>query len=142
MCLTTNPVGCTLGVMMNFEEWLPVDGYEGFYDVSDLGRVRRVQTGHVLATRLHEHGYLEVTLWRWNKRKHKKLHRLVAEAFIPNPENKPEVNHKAVLEKANNCVSNLEWATRLENLQHAIDSGHECAARFITDEVIAAECAA
>lgn len=67
-------------------------------------------------------GYHRVTLYKDNKPKHCPVHRLVAETFIPNPENKPTVNHIDG-NKANNSISNLEWSTHSENSQHAYDNG-------------------
>lgn len=67
-------------------------------------------------------GYLRVSIWVENKSYQKLAHRLVAEKFIPNPENKPCVNHKDGI-KTNNCVINLEWCTVSENTKHAYDTG-------------------
>lgn len=85
-------------------------------------------TGVVYSTRQHKHrklkpqishnGYLSVSLCVDGKKQSKRINRLVAEAFIPNPENKPEVNHKNG-NKKDNRVANLEWATRSENIQHS-----------------------
>ena len=107
------------------EEWRDIKGYEGIYQVSNLGRVksleRIVNTCNAYKT-LYEkqlkiyvskNGYLHVSL----QRKNKLVHRLVAEAFIPNPENKPQVNHKNEV-KQDNRVENLEWVSARENINY------------------------
>lgn len=99
------------------EIWKDIEEYEGFYQISTLGRVKRVATGRILKNGKNRGGYLYVDLCKNGKRKNHKIHRLVAKAFIPNPENKPEVNHVDE-DKTNNMVSNLEWSTRKENLNH------------------------
>lgn len=111
------------------EIWRPVKGYEGFYEVSNRGRVRSVGRwvtyadgrnyfleGHILKpSRNKKTGYLLVALSRDDKRRLLYIHRLVAMAFIPNPENKPQVNHLDE-NPSNNDVYNLEWATAKENV--------------------------
>lgn len=110
------------------EEWKDVKGYEGIYMVSTLGRVKSLERREVtkagwsrrrnsfILKGSHGQGrYTSVQLGNGNGRL---THRLVAEAFIPNPENKPEVNHKNKDNK-DNCVSNLEWCTRSENMLHS-----------------------
>lgn len=101
------------------EIWMPVVGYEGFYEVSSLGRIRSLRFGKIMiqekSKRFH---YLSIGLKLPGvKKKLIRVHRLVANAFIPNPENKPYVNHKDH-DKRNNCVSNLEWCTHAENMAH------------------------
>lgn len=101
------------------EIWKPIEGYEGIYEVSDQGRVRNVKRGgRLLSCVKVAHGYLCVSLYKDGKQRMLLVHRLVALAFIPNPENKEQVNHKD-LDKTNNTVGNLEWVTRDENLKHA-----------------------
>ena len=89
--------------------------------VSDNGDVRRIGSNKNCSTRDRK-GYLAVDLYENGERKTKRVHRLVAEAFIPNPDNKTEVNHKDG-NKLNNNVSNLEWVTSKENVRHAWDNG-------------------
>ncbi|WZP34249.1 HNH endonuclease [Enterococcus phage vB_Efm3_KEN20] len=99
------------------EIWKDIEGYEGVYHVSNLGRVKRVATNRVLQPYRNKVGYLLVYLCKNGKRKTHRIHRLVAQSFIPNPENKPEVNHLDE-NKINNMVSNLEWSTRKENCNY------------------------
>ena len=104
------------------EEWRPVVGYEGLYEVSNIGRVRsldrfyyRLHKGKVLSPTKDRYGYLTVTLNCNGKSKTIKIHRLVAQAFLPNPDNLPQVNHKDE-DKTNNNVDNLEWCTAKYNV--------------------------
>lgn len=116
------------------EIWKDVKGYEGMYQVSSYGRIRRIgdysnQITHWKSEKIlkpceKDNGYLIVSLSLNNKSKMKYVHRLVAEAFIPNIENKKTVNH-IDLDRTNNNVSNLEWATYKENNAHAIKKMHE-----------------
>lgn len=99
------------------EIWKDIEGFEGLYQVSNLGRVKSSYTNRVLKGYKDTCGYLLVGLYKNNIRSSKKIHRLVAQAFIPNHENKPEVNHIDE-NKTNNIVSNLEWMTAKENSNH------------------------
>lgn len=102
------------------EIWRDIDGYEGKYQVSNWGRVRNVKRNIIIKPYLNHKGYEKVSLSRGTKGntdKHR-VHRLVALAFIPNPNDLPQVNHKDG-NKRNNSVSNLEWCTNLQNAQHA-----------------------
>ena len=119
------------------EIWKDIKNYEGLYQVSNLGRVKsvdriitmkndvyinnkvRFQKGKILQPHISNHGhYLALTLCKNNKRHTKRVHRLVAETFIPNPDNLPEVNHIDG-DKFNNTVKNLEWCTDRQNKDHA-----------------------
>lgn len=120
---------------MEEEIWKDIKDYEGLYQVSNLGNVRsldRIITfkngtkqffkGKILKQKLDKNGYLRVTLTKNNHLSLKQVHRLVGIAFIPNPENKPTINHKKGI-KTDNRVSQLEWATYQEQTQHAIKTG-------------------
>ena len=106
----------------NMEEWKEIKGFEGVYEISNLGNVKRVETQLVLKTRKHSAGYFSICLWKDGKDSYRFIHRLVAIAFIENLENKKEVNHKDGV-KTNNSIENLEWSTPKENQQHAVSIG-------------------
>lgn len=99
------------------EIWKDIEGYEGLYQVNNLGRVKRVTTGRVLKGMKDKCGYLTVDLYKNGSKSKKKIHRLVAQAFISNPESKPQVNHIDE-NKTNNMISNLEWSTAKENTNY------------------------
>lgn len=121
---------------MRKEIWKDVVGYEGLYKVSNLGRIKRTLkiTRWVLKNKLYKRidkekvlyqeknttGYKVIRLHKNGEVLKRGVHRLVAEAFIPNPYNKKTVNHKDG-NKQNNCVENLEWATYRENNKHSYD---------------------
>lgn len=96
------------------EIWKRIKDYEDLYEVSDWGSVRNCQTGLVLKPYINSCGYKNVKLYKAGKRKRFSVHRLVAEAFIPNPKNLPQVNHKNE-DKTDNRVENLEWCTNKYN---------------------------
>lgn len=114
------------------EEWKDISGYENFYKVSNLGRVISLpyidkrgfkRTQKFIQLNTDRNGYKRVGLTgNNNKRKYLSVHRLVAQAFIPNPDNKPQVNHKDS-DRSNNSVTNLEWVTSSENNTHAYKFG-------------------
>lgn len=106
------------------EEWKDIKDYEGLYQVSSLGNVRSLYYNkeRILADRFNKTGYLSVILSKKGKYKSFKVHRLVAQAFIPNLDNKPQVNHIDG-NKKNNNVNNLEWVTIKENINHSWRTG-------------------
>lgn len=121
------------------EEWRPIKGYEGYYEVSNLGRVRSLdryvthsrnpafkslRKGVIKTLGDNGNGYKIASCSKQGKhtRRSEKVHRLVAAAFIPNPECKKQVNHKNGI-KSDNRVENLEWCTSRENVRHAIETG-------------------
>ena len=116
------------------ENWKPIKGLEGLYEVSDTGKVRSlprttlykdgrvgIHKGRERKQQLNKKGYLAIDLSVESKQVRRLVHRLVAEAFIPNPDNKEQVNHIDG-NKQNNHVDNLEWTTNEENALHANDN--------------------
>lgn len=99
-----------------------VKGYEGLYTVDALGNIFSLKRNKKLIPCEDKFGYMKVCLSNKGKEKQKKIHRIVAEAFIPNPLNKPQVNHIDG-NKKNNCVWNLEWCTNSENMHHMYECG-------------------
>ncbi len=116
------------------EVWKDIMGYENYYQVSNMGAVRSkdrelksgigkfVKRGRTLKAQPNANGYLRINLKIPNKRKYVFVHRLVAVAFVPNPSNKPCVNH-VDSNFLNNRADNLEWVTQKENMRHAIKKG-------------------
>lgn len=99
------------------EEWIPIEGYEGYYEISSLGRVYSIRRNIILKNKISPTGYARVNLSVNGIAKHHAVHRLVANAFIKNPDNKPTVNHINE-NKLDNSVENLEWATNAEQNVH------------------------
>lgn len=98
------------------EIWKNIDGFEN-YQVSIWGNIRN--KNRILTPYVTQKGYLKIGLSKNGKNYKKRVHRLVAEAFIPNPHNLPQVNHKDGNPK-NNSITNLEWCTNQENKSHAM----------------------
>lgn len=108
------------------EEWKSIPGYEGLYEVSSYGRVRSLdrydrrncfRKGRILKQNNDGRGYMSIELCLNSKIKRYLVHRLVAQAFIPNPDNLPEVNHKDE-NPENNSVTNIEWCNRSYNINY------------------------
>lgn len=110
---------------MYSEEWQPITGYEGLYEISKGGVVRSFHKRHherFISPRIDRDGYLALRLHKNGKSETKFVHRLVASAFIKNPDNKPQVNHINGI-KRDNSIENLEWVTASENSKHAFALG-------------------
>lgn len=111
---------------MKQEIWKQVENFEN-YEISTHGRIRKnYKNGKVkyLKPMVTHKGYLVVELWKKGKRKRVKVHRLVAKAFIENPNNLPQINHKD-MNKKNNNVENLEWITNRDNCIHYHQNKHK-----------------
>jgi len=122
--LTLNEAGIIFYTMEIFRN---IKGYEGLYQISNLGRVKSLLRKRVIVRRILSPskggwGYYHVTLCKNGESKNAKIHRLVALCFMSNPKNKPEINHKNGI-KADNRIENLEWVTKSENELHAYKNG-------------------
>lgn len=120
---------CDIDNKWKFEQWKDIIGYEGLYAISNLGRVKSANyngtnTERIMKSRVGMVGYVIINFHKDFKRKTKTIHRLLAIHFIPNPENKKEVNHIDG-DKSNCKIENLEWCTRSENKIHAFKLGLE-----------------
>lgn len=117
---TSSWSGCKKSEKMIKETWRSVEGW-GMYHVSNMGRVRSHKFGtvRILKPSPGSGGYLQVAFTQLGRSKKFLVSRLVAKAFLPNPESKPQVNHKD-FDISNNRATNLEWSTIQENLFHAV----------------------
>jgi len=112
------------------ERWKNIKGYEGLYQVSNNGNVKSLVSNKLLKQCINQDGYHQVCLYKNGHKKNMLVHRLIAEAFIPNPDNKPTINHIDG-NRANNDLNNLEYATMQEQLVHSVNIlGHK---RIIND---------
>ena len=112
---------------MEQEQWRPIQEFNGEYEVSNLGRVRSMKryygvVGRIMPQTIQRTGYYAVTFHMNNKAYCRKVHRLVIEAFKPNPDSLPCINHIDG-NKLNNHIDNLEWCTYQHNMQHAVRTG-------------------
>lgn len=112
------------------EIWKDIEGYKGLYQVSNLGRIKSLGNNKnkkekILKSHYDNNGYYSIVLYKNNNRKKYLIHRLIAEAFIPNPNNLPCVNHKDE-NKQNNNVDNLEWCTQKYNMKYSLDKKVIC----------------
>lgn len=108
-----------------YGEWKDIPGYEKLYQANKYGQIRGIQrykNGRILVEHKNSSGYSRVCLFKNGKRYKPLVHKLIAITFIPNPENKPVINHKDG-NKQNNCVDNLEWTTQSENVKHSYANG-------------------
>lgn len=107
--------------MQNKEILKDIRGYEGLYQISNMGRVYSLKTNRFLAKSIHKGGYVKVSLQKDRKARTYLIHRLVASNFIVNPNNYRYINHLDG-NKQNNCVENLEWCTVSQNTKHAFNN--------------------
>jgi hypothetical protein len=110
---------------MTIEIYKDVVGYEGIYQVSNLGNVKKIYKKYpngIILKPIYNHGYFRIGLWQNNNKKIYYIHRLVAQSFIKNPNNYPFINHINGIKNDNN-VNNLEWCTQAQNNKHAIEMG-------------------
>lgn len=122
--------------MVEIEKWKDIKGYEGYYQVSNLGNIRsldreivkkdgttQIIKGGIVNKILNRDGYYVVSLNMNGENKSKRVNRLVAESFIDNPDNLPEINH-IDFNRINNKVDNLEWCTHKDNVRYSKQAGH------------------
>lgn len=122
------------------EIWKDIPGTNGEYKISNYGKVMTAKTGRILSPAIDMCGYERVCLFKMDRHRRYKVHRLVAITFIPNPNGKEQVNHKDG-NKRNNSVDNLEWVTHKENMRHAkatgLREGHQRFCNSIKKRIVA-----
>ena len=117
------------------EEWRDIEGYEGLYQVSNLGNIKSLgndkkRKEKILKPNINNYGhYLKVCLFKQGKQKQYLVHRLVAQAFIPNPQNLPQINHKSEI-KTDNRVENLEYCSAEYNNNYGTHNQRSAASRI------------
>lgn len=128
------------------EEWKAIEGYEGYYEVSSSGRVKSLErtvkrsdgqvrklNSRIISGSFDTDGYRQCKLSKNGKYLTVNIHRLVAQAFIPNPHNLPEVNHKN-FNRTDNRVENLEWVSHNDNVAYSIKAGRHFCTRDLTGD--------
>ena len=121
------------------EIWKDIKGYEGLYKVSNLGHIYSNYVNRNLEGSLDKYGYKVTILTNNGIHRRYLSHRLVAQAFIPNPENKPQVNHIDE-DKINNRIDNLEWNTAKENMNHGTRTERQIATQRIIQKSRSVQC--
>lgn len=104
------------------EIWKDIQGYEGLYQISNHGRIYSVRYNRFRKPKVDKYGYMTISIGKDSNLCHFFVHRLVANAFVPNPNDFPEVNHIDG-NKANNSADNLEWCDHYTNIRHAYNTG-------------------
>ena len=106
------------------EEWKPLPDYEGRYEINNCGYIKNIKNNRILKNYISPQGYAccALRLIGENKTRTIRIHRAIARAFIPNPNNYPIINHRDG-NKLNNSIENLEWCTYQHNIQHSFDMG-------------------
>lgn len=104
------------------EKWAPIPEFEGYFEASNMGRIKNAWTGKVLKQGTNKKGYKTVCMYVLGEKYTREVHRLVADAFIEGDHKGMDVHHKDA-DKTNNRLSNLEYCTRKENIRHAIEDG-------------------